>query len=73
MTIFGVDEEIVTLSSGLQIGRPSTSLVESPSVTWSDGDEDGEIASDVVAAGSGAIDCEANLVLTDLPVATTKG
>ena len=47
-TIFGVDEEIYTLSSGLQIDETSTSPAESPSVTdddtWSNGDEEGEIA-----------------------------
>ena len=71
--IFGVDEEIDTLSSGLQIKETSTSHAESPSVeeddTWNN-NEEGEI---VVAAGSGAIDSGTNLALTDVQAAITKG
>ena len=75
--IFGVDEEIDTLSSGLQIDETSTSPAQSPSVTddetWNDGDEEGEIACNVVTAGSGAIDSGANLALTDVQASITKG
>ena len=60
MTIsFLRDEEIDTLSIGWQIDETSTHPAESPSITdddtWSDGDEKGEIARDVDAAGSGSI------------------
>ena len=49
MTInFGEDEEIDTLSSGLQIAETSTSHEESPRVTDNDTWSDGEIAPYVV-------------------------
>ena len=77
MTInFGVDE-IYTLSSGLQIDKTSTSPAESPSATdedtWSDGDEEDEIAHDLVAAGSGTFNSRSNLALTHVQAAITKG
>ena len=57
MTInFGVDEEIDTLSSGLQIDETRTSAAESPRITdddtWSDGDEEGKVAPDIVILSS---------------------
>ena len=68
---FGVDEEIDTLSNGLQIDETSTSPTESPSVTddntWSDGDEEGEIARNIVAADGTSI------ALTDVQAAITRG
>ena len=62
---------------GSQIDKISTRLAESPNVTaedtWSDGDEEGEIAHAVVAAGSGAIASGTSLTLIDVQAAITKG
>ena len=48
-----------TESPGMTDNKTSTSPAESPGMTdsgtWSDGDEEGEIARDVVAAGSGPL------------------